>query len=165
MNELNNELYHYGVLGMKWGVRHDRVSETFGKSAKHLDKLKDRHKKTGYAVQKYQSKAMRRRVHNIGMNMFFDDYNDSAIGFLRNNQERRASKDAALMMDKYRKQARDIRRFEKQMKKTFANVKMKDISPEDLALGRNYIDMLIGKKGISTNPYYKDPNKSKKKKK
>lgn len=154
MNELNNELYHYGVLGMKWGVRHDRVSETFGKSAKHLDKLKDRHKKTGYAVQKYQSKAMRRRARNIKIDMRSDEYSNSAMRSLK--KERRVNKDAALMMDKYRKQERIIRRFEKQMKKTFANIKMKDISPEDLAIGRNYIDMLIGNNGISTNPYFKN---------
>lgn len=36
---MNNELYHYGVKGMKWGVRHDSVLY------KHYEGLTDRQKK------------------------------------------------------------------------------------------------------------------------
>lgn len=38
MNE--NELMHYGVLGMKWGVRKD-PSKTYAKVARKLNKLHD----------------------------------------------------------------------------------------------------------------------------
>ena len=37
---MNEELYHYGVKGMKWGVRHDRKnSESYSITTKNNDKL------------------------------------------------------------------------------------------------------------------------------
>lgn len=69
MNE--NELKHYGVLGMKWGVRHDR-NKAIDKSYKKLDKLDTiaREKTLNYNTNnatylkkysKYQSKAEKLR--------------------------------------------------------------------------------------------------------
>ena len=38
----DNYLIHYGVLGMKWGVRKGNYSTTFVKASKKADKLKTR---------------------------------------------------------------------------------------------------------------------------
>lgn len=50
------ELYHYGVLGMKWGVRRDR-SGTINKAYKKLSKLDNNVEKTTKAETKAAIKA------------------------------------------------------------------------------------------------------------
>lgn len=54
-----NELYHYGVKGMKWGVRHDRLVSNF--KAKRAQRKKDKAEKYR---QKLISKTNKRRAYN-----------------------------------------------------------------------------------------------------
>lgn len=63
-----NELYHYGVLGMKWGVRRNRSnissSSKFKRKTKH-DDYKEAHSKK--SVKYMSDNELRKRINRIQM--------------------------------------------------------------------------------------------------
>lgn len=125
----DQELKHYGVKGMKWGVRKN-PSKTYARASREADKRKAN-------VVKYQQKATKQRLKT---NKRLARVSLTDLG---RDKERRMLKRLAKAESKAYKAQKKSQRFEKSMRKTFANVKVSDISKEDLEVGRAYVYMLL----------------------
>ena len=124
----NGELYHYGVLGMKWGVRKGNYSKAFAKASKKRKKLADKAVRAEIGSAKLERMALRREARA------FTD-----------RQYKRARK-TQYNANKYRLKAGRLakrgQKWQKQMEKVFKDVKVSDISKESLDAGREFVYML-----------------------
>ena len=119
-------LQHYGMLGMKWGVRKGNASAAYAKSARKAQRLKNKYQKQNVRAAKKDLNATKK----LGRYGFSKTY-------------AKASSKAAKAHYKAAKTQKKLAKWEKYMSKEFANVSVKDISPEHLSAGREYVYMLM----------------------
>lgn len=119
------ELYHYGVLGMKWGIRRGRTGQAYEKASKKLTKLDNK-------VNKAEKKALKQRAKA-----------DAKMGsmFYSEKKARKAEFKAERKAAKVTKRLRKAQRWYKSMEKNFANTDIK-LSQEQIAIGQRYMDRL-----------------------
>lgn len=127
----SDELLHYGVLGMKWGVRKD-ASRAYRKSSRKADKLKKKVTTREAKFEKKKTKAEKAAQRTYTWNPF--KYSSSQIGS--------KAKSAARAEKKYQNAVKRAQRWEKNMTETFKDIKVSQIRKEDLDAGRDYINML-----------------------
>ena len=94
---VDGELRHYGVLGMKWGVRKGRVKESYAKASKKLAKLDQ-------SAQKKLAKASRLTTKADTKFLFRTSYQDMADSARRKafNTARKAKKWVDSMEDTFK---------------------------------------------------------------
>lgn len=146
MNEQNNELKHYGVLGMKWGVHRARnaavsgnsdrakslYSKHYAKASKKIDKLNKKSVKQNLKAAKLSKKAF--KLENKAYK--YDDMNSW-------DKSRRKTEKANKKKLKSAKKAKKAFKWTKKMERTFSDVRISDISQESINKGKKYTYMLV----------------------
>lgn len=115
-----NELYHYGVLGMRWGVRRGRTSQVTAKAQKKLAKLDNK-------VDKYQRKAYKH-----------------ANPIIRTSISDGLYKGATRKRDKYT--ARAIKWYKKSKKVLGEQTVNQFVNSDGVKIGMRYAEMLRDRK-------------------
>lgn len=129
-----NELKHYGVLGMKWGVRHNpsRAFRKASRRARRLDKKALRKEvkadKLAYKADKKMIRATSERQYKKARQLEFD------------------AKKAKLKASRVKRKSAN---WERRMARAFYNVSISDIKESDLQIGREYAH-LLGEKKVSS---------------
>lgn len=118
MNE--EELKHFGVVGMKWGVRKN-PSKTYGKASKKANRL-----------NKKSVKAFN-RVNKANKKVESDPSNQQYI-------DKAAKKQFA-----YERKQKKADKWISSMEKTFRKVNVSDITQKDMIVGKDYAYMLRAK--------------------
>ncbi len=120
---MEDELKHFGVVGMRWGHRKN-PSAIFARASRKADKLKFKaakvNKKVGSLTEKrskYQSKGYEEKADKLTSKL------EKATA-KRDKREIKADK------------------WMRSMASTFSLTKMSEIEEEDLIAGRDYVDML-----------------------
>lgn len=120
-----HELYHYGVLGMKWGVRRGNTAKAYSKASKKLDKLDKK-------VTSAEDKVIKRSKK-------YDDALSSR--FATNRRQEKAQRKVTEAAASYRKSLRKANKWYKSMESTFAKTDVK-LTTEQVKRGKKYINRL-----------------------
>lgn len=126
-------LEHYGVIGMKWGVRKD-PERAYEKAGTKLTKLDKKVEKLNLKGAKREQKAVKKQRKA-----------SSAILFPK-TKARRASRSTRKALKSYqRAQEKQIKayRWNEEMKSAFKNVKVKNLNQNYVKLGEKYSKMTI----------------------
>lgn len=122
------ELEHYGVLGMKWGVRKD-PDKAYEKAGRKLEKLDKKVAKLNAKGATREQQALNKQQRSTGAILF------------KRHKAKVASKATRKALRTYqRSQAKELKayRWNEAMRKTFKDVKVSNANPKYVELGEKY---------------------------
>lgn len=125
--ELHNvdELQHYGVLGMKWGIRRGKYAKTFKKASKKANRIIKAQRRAESKLKKADATMMRRRTYKNPKKLH------------------KAMRDQAKWRSEVMRLENKGRKWQKKMADAFEGVKISDMDSKALFYGQDYLHMLI----------------------
>lgn len=119
-NSSEDELMHYGVIGMKWGVKRGKASDAYSKGIKKLKKLEDKE-------DKFRKKSEKYALRGTGI-----------TEISRANRQKSAELDA-----KARGFESKGKKFYKKMEKVFKDVPTSQLNSADLDYAKRYAERVL----------------------
>lgn len=125
----NNELYHYGVKGMKWGVRKRRPSTSSNNTKRTANKKKISNKRLSFFKKKTVTKPTTDEKEDKP-----DSIEVKKQKILKSRSAKELYKNANLFTDQELQSAYDRLNLER---------KIASLSPEEVSKGEQYVDNVV----------------------
>lgn len=139
--EYQDELLHYGVLGMKWGVRRN-ASRAYGSAIKKKNKLEKKAMKLDTKAAKQQSKAAKvslKATEKLAKATSKGAYQDGMKLQLEANKKNAKAAKLNKKAAKYRKKKQ---KWEKEMNKAFAGYTVKSLPKQKMDSGKAFVNSI-----------------------
>lgn len=120
----NNQLTHYGVLGMKWGVRKN-PTKAYNRAIQKKNKLENKYAKTNLKSAKLQAKATKQMAR-------------ATTKAKAQKAQRTQFKAAKLNLQSAKLQSKSLR-WAKQIEKTFSNYEIRMVTDSEIKSGKKYV--------------------------
>lgn len=124
-NLRNDELMHYGVIGMKWGVHRGQSAKAYAKASDKLNRMSGK-------INKYQAKATK-KMYKADKKMYNPFSSKASV--------KKAHLEASKYQNKVDRRVYKAKKWMDQMSKVFADTPQ-SLSKEQIALGKQYADRL-----------------------